>query len=447
MTDDIVIRAENLAKAFDKGRHHGKRLARLLYGTDAAEKTDVYSVFSDVSFTVRRGEVVGILGVNGAGKSTLLQVIAGVMMPTSGRVECHGRVSALLELGAGFNPEFTGRENVFLNASILGLSDREIEERLPSILAFADLEDEFIDMPVKTYSSGMYVRLAFAVAIHVSPDILIVDEALAVGDIFFQQKCFSYLTSSMRGVTKLFVTHDLATLATLAERVLVLDRHRLVFDGDPSEAIRVYQSMVHGKPLFEKTAKANGKGEATAAQTPVPAQRKYPFDPVPDERLTGLLDVLISDLVILVDDEKTDLVAPGQSVTIAMRFVNRRDVGGRFVIGFFFRDRTSQMVFGQNTLTDASRMIDILPGENVATVEFEWPNLKSGEYTLTVGIGEFDPSLPLGADGNPVQEIKCWANNVRAVMCRNRDNTGCLLAVENVRFAVNAVHESDHVSN
>ena len=441
MSADIAIKVENLSKEFDKGRNHGDHLMRLLLRRGPARRGAVFQVFSGVDFSVRRGEAVGILGVNGAGKSTLLQVIAGVMQPTGGTVECHGRVSALLELGAGFNPEFTGRENVYLNAAILGLSDREIEAKLPSILAFADLDTEFIDMPVKTYSSGMYVRLAFAVAIHVDPDILIVDEALAVGDIFFQQKCFAYLNSSMRGVTKLFVTHDLNALATLAERVLVLDRHRLIFDGDPKEAIRIYQGEAHKKTLFAERSKPNA---ATAAEPGTdtadlaPSRIDYAFDPIAPELLTGILDIAVDGTAVYVDGEKTDLVGPGQHTTIALSLANTRGHGGRFVIGFFFRDRTNQMVLGQNTLADPSQVVDVPPGASFSTIEFTWPNLRPGEYTLTVGIGEIDPAMPPGPGGNPLQEIKCWANNVRVLTCTNRDHTGCLLAADGVRFTIGA---------
>ncbi|MEZ5840187.1 MAG: ABC transporter ATP-binding protein [Hyphomicrobiales bacterium] len=242
MSEEYVIEAENLSKRFDTRWNRGG--ARLLGHITGREPPDehVFTVFSGVSFKVRKGESVGILGVNGAGKSTLLQVVAGVMVPTSGRVSVKGRVSALLELGAGFNPEFSGRENIFLNASILGFSNAEIERLLPSILAFAAVEDQFIDRPVKTYSSGMYVRLAFSVAIHVSPDVLIVDEALAVGDQFFQKKCYAFLQNQMAGVTKLFVTHDAGALRLLADRALVIDRHGLIFDGDIEEAIEIYRN-------------------------------------------------------------------------------------------------------------------------------------------------------------------------------------------------------------
>ncbi len=204
---DVALKLENISKCFQiyEKPHH-----RLLQGISRGKKQyyKEYWALRDLSFTINRGETVGIIGRNGAGKSTLLQIICGILTPTSGSLEVHGRVAALLELGAGFNPEFTGRENVFLNGAVLGLSQQEIYHRFDEIASFADI-GTFLEQPVKTYSSGMYVRLAFAVATCVNPDILIVDEALAVGDVKFQAKCFRRFEELVAGgTTILFVTHS-----------------------------------------------------------------------------------------------------------------------------------------------------------------------------------------------------------------------------------------------
>lgn len=200
----------------------------------------------DISFQVRRGETFGIIGRNGSGKSTLLQILAGTMSATCGSSRVNGRVAALLELGSGFNPEFTGRENVFLNAQILGLSTREIEERYDRIVEFADIGD-FIDQPVKTYSSGMMVRLAFAVQAHIEASIVIIDEALAVGDVFFTQKCFARLRELVdSGAAVLLVTHDMASVTQFCSKVLVLKDGREVFTGEPVAAIRRYMALQRG---------------------------------------------------------------------------------------------------------------------------------------------------------------------------------------------------------
>jgi lipopolysaccharide transport system ATP-binding protein len=204
-----------------------------------------FNALRNIDFRIERGETVGIVGRNGSGKSTLLQIICGTLAPSFGEVQVRGRVAALLELGAGFNPEFTGRENVFMNGTLMGLGHAMIEDRLPEILAFADIGD-FIDRPVKTYSSGMYVRLAFAVAIHVEPDLLVVDEALSVGDEAFQRKCFARIEKLRQiGCTILFVSHSAGTVVELCDRAILLDGGEMLADGAPKVVISRYQRMLY----------------------------------------------------------------------------------------------------------------------------------------------------------------------------------------------------------
>ncbi len=228
-----------------------------------------FHALSDVSLTVRRGETVGIIGRNGSGKSTLLQIIAGTLAPTHGEVAVSGRVAALLELGSGFHPEATGRENVFMNGAILGLSQAQIAERYDDIVAFAEI-GEFVDQPVKTYSSGMTVRLAFAVAAHVSADILIVDEALSVGDEGFQRKCFSWLERfQQRGGTVLFVTHGAQTVVKLCERAVLLDHGTRLAIGPAKPVVDVYQKLLYGtrlqqQALIASLKKLDGRAELLA---------------------------------------------------------------------------------------------------------------------------------------------------------------------------------------
>ena len=201
-----------------------------------------FQALQDVSFTIRKGESIGLIGRNGSGKSTLLQIIAGTLQPTSGEVDVDGRVAAMLELGSGFNPEFTGRENVYLNASILGLTKKEIDDRIEGIVDFADL-GVFIDQPVKTYSSGMVVRLGFAVLTQIDPEILIIDEALSVGDFLFQQKCFDTIRQfKERGCTLLFVSHAMTTVLELCDRAMLLDSGHLAFDGPAKDAVNLYEA-------------------------------------------------------------------------------------------------------------------------------------------------------------------------------------------------------------
>lgn len=251
-TGEPAIRIEGVGKCYpvyarplDRLRQFfAPRLARALR-REAKSHYSEYWALRDVSCTIARGEQVGIVGRNGAGKSTLLQIVCGTLAPTTGTVSVNGRVAALLELGAGFNPEFSGRENVVLNAGILGLSAAQIDARMDDILAFADI-GAFIEQPVKTYSSGMYMRLAFAVAIHVSPDILVVDEALAVGDEAFQRKCFARIRAIRdHGATILFVSHSAATVVESCDRAMLLDRGRLLALGDTRRVISRYQKLLY----------------------------------------------------------------------------------------------------------------------------------------------------------------------------------------------------------
>lgn len=253
--DDVAIRVTNLGKCYQVyANPHDRlkqfilpRLQRLL-GQKPKQYFRKFWALNDVSFEIKKGETVGIIGRNGSGKSTLLQMICGTLYPSSGNIQTFGRIAALLELGSGFDPEFTGRENVYMNAAVLGLSNEEINARFADIESFADI-GEFIEQPVKTYSSGMFVRLAFAVAVHVRPDILVVDEALSVGDIAFRNKCMEAIQIMVaQGVTLLFVTHDLGTLQLFCSRVIWLENGKLKASGDPVRITQdYYVSMMKGE--------------------------------------------------------------------------------------------------------------------------------------------------------------------------------------------------------
>lgn len=243
-SEDSILEVEHVSKRFEMYSNPRHRLQQMLFGRFGKRYFREFWALRDVSFNVRRGECIGVVGRNGAGKSTLLQVITGVLQPTEGRVVVRGRIAALLELGSGFNPEFTGRENVYLNGAILGLTKTEIDARFDDIAAFADIGD-FIDQPVKTYSSGMMVRLAFSVNVFVDPDILIVDEALSVGDVFFQQKCQHHLNKLRdRGITLFFVSHSIATVRSLCNRAIFLDGGGLIEDGDAETVCDHYWNAV-----------------------------------------------------------------------------------------------------------------------------------------------------------------------------------------------------------
>lgn len=272
MSSDVVIRVANVAKSFNTYSRPRDRLVQSLYSLAsriapgdalrqrfhrAAEaRTQRFWALRDISFELKKGETVGIIGRNGSGKSTLLQIICGTLAPTLGEVTINGRVAALLELGSGFNPEYTGRENVYLNGQLLGLTREQLDSKFDEIAAFADI-GEFIELPVNTYSSGMFVRLAFAVAINVEPEVLIVDEALSVGDAFFQAKCIAKLKELMSaGVTILFVSHDTHAVRSLCQRGVLLDGGRLEAVGAADRVVELYYSRLveHQQQVSKATA-------------------------------------------------------------------------------------------------------------------------------------------------------------------------------------------------
>ncbi len=255
MSSDIAVKIENVSKCYQIYDLPGDRLKQFFlprlqhqFGISPRRYYQEFWALKDVSFEIRKGEAVGIVGRNGSGKSTLLQLICGTLNPTVGNIQASGRISALLELGSGFNPEFTGRENVYMNGAIVGASHDEVDARFDDIADFADI-GPFMDQPVKTYSSGMVVRLAFSVAINLNPEILVVDEALAVGDELFQRKCFAKI-ENMRaaGTTILFVSHSAAQTTELCDRAILLDSGCLIMSGVPSRVVPAYQKLLYAPP-------------------------------------------------------------------------------------------------------------------------------------------------------------------------------------------------------
>ncbi|TDK29986.1 ABC transporter ATP-binding protein [Luteimonas terrae] len=265
MSCEPAIVTRGVHKIFPMYDKPYKRLMELLDPRDGTHWRRDFHALKGIDLEISRGQTVGIIGRNGSGKSTLLQIICGTLAPSLGTVAVNGRIAALLELGAGFNPEFTGRENVFLNATILGLDRAQTEARLDDILAFAEI-GEFIDQPVKNYSSGMYVRLAFAVAINVEPDILVVDEALSVGDEAFQRKCFARIEAIREtGATILFVSHSAGAVVDLCDHAVVLDAGEVIFRGSPKDAVTNYQKMLYAPKERQSAIRASIIGQGRAA--------------------------------------------------------------------------------------------------------------------------------------------------------------------------------------
>jgi len=356
----------------------------------AAKRFRDFYALTGLTFTIRRGEATGIIGRNGSGKSTLLQLIAGTLTPTSGTVETHGRVSALLELGSGFNPDFTGRENVYLNGAIYGFTHAEMGTRMEEILAFADIGD-FIDQPVKTYSSGMMMRLAFAVAVNVQPDVLIIDEALAVGDVFFSQKCFQRIREIVhKGATLIFVSHDMGAVQSLCDRAILLSQGKVVFDGAPEDCVSRYFN------LHKPAAKA---GEAVPGTHPGvdPAARKEIFahDLLPAAKTRHGDRTLEIAAAAVVDGHGAatwDFEMMHRAV-IRVLFLANADVK-RPSVGIQIHDRMGNLVFAAGTPQLRFPLPALLKGQEILLEFRVGLNLQPGVYTLSLDAAEVDSENP-----------------------------------------------------
>ena len=376
----------------------------------------LYKALDQVSFTVKKGETLGIIGRNGAGKSTLLKLITGVITPSEGSIETHGEISALLELGTGFNPEYTGYENIFLNGSMRGFSDEEMQEKVKEIVDFADI-GEYMGQPVKTYSSGMFARLAFAVMISFKPEILIVDEALSVGDIFFQQKCNTFMKEEMKGVTKLLVTHDMNSIANMADRVILIDRGKIIREGKPLEVIEDYLKLLHTSVFQSEEAAAKDEdarlnaateAEAEALALEAAAREKEKAEigwvDAPKESIGGAQDILIDRCRMLINGEAVDVVKPGDAVRIELLLHSKKDADN-IIIGYTFKDKYGNSIFAQSTLGENIMIEGVKQGEvRKASLSFHWPEVKEGDYFLTLGIGA-------GYD-QMVHTVQCWVHSV-----------------------------------
>jgi len=372
-----------------------QELAVSFFRRNNASREELWAL-RDVSFAVERGETLGLVGPNGAGKSTALKLISRILEPTSGRIAVNGRVSALLELGAGFHPDLTGRENVYLNGSILGLSRREMREKFGDIVRFAELE-RFIDMPVKHYSSGMYMRLGFAIAIHVDPDILLVDEVLAVGDQSFQRRCLDRINEmKRRGVTILFVSHDLGAVRSLCDRAIWLEGGRVQAEGATREVVDRYLMRVHEKERADLAAQQAPPAEALPGEglhpEPCPEPRRRavegPSEGVSAEggrRRWGTREIEITSVRLLNSaGEETLLFESGQPAVIEIGYrVNRPVEAPVFGIAIYRNDGTH--CYGTNTDIEGIPT-DGLKDVGVVRVAFDSFAFIEGSYTLDVAV-------------------------------------------------------------
>jgi lipopolysaccharide transport system ATP-binding protein len=354
-----LLQVQNVSKVYRLYRRPVDRLTEFLPFTKHHPPTEFWAL-RDVNLGVERGEVLGVVGPNGSGKSTLLQIVSGILEPTRGRVLSRGRIAALLELGAGFNPEFTGRENVFLNGEILGIPRREMERVFPQIERFAEI-GTFLDRPVKEYSTGMYVRLAFSTAIHVDPEILIVDEALAVGDAIFANRCVKKFEElKQRKVTVLFVSHDLGLVKRLSDRAALMVDGRVAAYGSPSEVVNRYVGLVLERQGREQPARETSQAFRHG------------------DGASRVLEVDLKDA----GGGSTRSLEPGPPVTIYVRARAERDLENP-VVGVLIRNRLGIDVFGTNTRIEGVDLGNVGAGETFE-VEFTFDCLLTGQdYTLT----------------------------------------------------------------
>lgn len=396
MSSEAVIRLRGVSKKYPIYDRPSQKLVELLTLRRRRCHREFWAL-QDIDLEIPGGTTLGIVGPNGSGKSTLLQLVAGIVTQSRGIVEVDGSVAALLELGAGFNPEFTGRENVFMNGAINGRTHAEMEACFPDIVEFAEIGD-FIDQPVKTYSSGMFVRLAFSVAIHVDPDILLVDEALAVGDLIFQHRCINRIRRmKAAGKTILFVTHDLQALTQFCERAILLDRGRKLEDGEPETVVQRYHALI-----FERERRHAGSGEGRlelAEDGSLPLVRTIPY--IHHRYGEGGAEV-VGVILHTRHGDVVNEVRAGERVTLLISIEFRQDLADP-IVGVTIRDRMGQEITATNTSYEGMHLPPARPGD-VLTVAFHWtvPPIRPGSYSIS----------PAVASGNIWEhQIQDWIDN------------------------------------
>lgn len=390
MENEVIIKVDHLDKMY---KLYSRQRDRVRDALGLGKKQDLYKehyALKDVSLEVRRGETVGIIGTNGSGKSTILKIITGVLSPTSGDVEINGRISALLELGAGFNMEFTGLENVYLNGTMNGFSEEEIDEKLDAILDFADI-GEFVHQQVKTYSSGMFVRLAFALAINIDPEILVVDEALSVGDVFFQNKCYhKFEEFKKEGRTILFVSHDLSSISKYCDRVILLDHGKKMAEGRPKEIIDMYKkvlvnqttSAMSGSERVSKDGKLQGSLNRNVKDG---LWKSYmTLNPSNDTYGSGLAEI---EDFCLIDNSgnMTNTVIKGDTCSVKVKVRFHADISEP-IIAVSIKNRMGVEITGTNTMFEKLSTGECIDGDEMTAVFTQRMMLQGGDYLISLGL-------------------------------------------------------------
>lgn len=388
MEKNLAISVQDVTKIY---RLYDKPIDRLLEAMSITKKTYHKKFFAldKINFEIEKGTTVGIIGTNGSGKSTILKIITGVLNPSSGNVEVEGNISALLELGAGFNMDYTGIENIYMNGTMMGFGREEMEKKLPEILEFADIGD-FVHQPVKTYSSGMFVRLAFALAINVEPEILIVDEALSVGDVFFQAKCYKKMDEiRQKGTTILMVTHDMGSVIKYCDKVILLNKGSFVAEGKAGEIVDLYKKILANRFEIEEEAKDDKLPvEAKAANTGKLMKESLSINPNVTEY--GDKRAEIYDLGLIDSKgEISNLLIKGEEFTIRERIRFFADIK-QPIFTYTIKDKKGTELSGTNTMFELTDIEEVHAGDSY-DVEFRQKmNLQGGEYLISMSCTGFE---------------------------------------------------------
>ena len=384
MDNNLAIKVDHVSKMYKLYDKPSDRLKEAL-GLTRKKKYHEHWALNKVSFDVKKGETIGIIGTNGSGKSTILKIITGVLNPTEGNLEIDGRISALLELGAGFNMEYTGIENVYLNGMMIGFSREEIDERLDDILKFADIGD-FINQPCKTYSSGMFVRLAFAVAINIDPEILIVDEALSVGDVFFQAKCYKKFEEfKEQGKTIIFVSHDLSSISKYCDRVILLNKGDKLAEGSPKEMISLYKRVLLNQADVKKSPE-DLIADVDKAEHAL-WKSNFKINPNVDEYGTGEAEII--DFAIVDENGNyTNCIEKGTSFEVKSKVLFQQEVQNP-IFTYTFKTIQGVSVTGTNTMYEKADIGTAHPGDVYVATFRQQMDLQGGEYLLSISCTGF----------------------------------------------------------
>ncbi len=429
--DKVAIHVDHLSKMYKLYENPMDRLKESL-GLSRKKKYREHFALSEVDITIKQGECIGIIGTNGSGKSTILKIITGVLNPTFGNVTVNGRISALLELGAGFNMEYTGLENVYLNGTMIGFSKEEIDAKLESILEFADIGD-FVHQPVKTYSSGMFVRLAFAVAINIEPEILIVDEALSVGDVFFQAKCYhKFEEFKEMGKTIIFVSHDLSSISKYCDRVVLLNHGIKLGEGTPKEMIDAYKRVLVGQYVVEEETQGNLLEDPDLVAAAVKESKTLEYG----SKQAEIIECYITDD----SGVKTTAVMKSEEFTVNMKVLFRETVPAP-IFAFSIKDIKGTEITGTNTMFEKVFPSSSKEGEIKEITFRQKMQLQGGEYLLSLGV--------TGYEGDDFKVYHRLYDAINITVISDKNTVGFYDCMSNV--SINEynikVNQNDHIKN